>query len=128
MSLAAAGAFLIAPLSGCSSSTVKVDGGVGLLGQRRVKVGEEFTISQPFDARTGTEWRLTQYDSAFIAPSGTPRLEGSEAAGYTRVTPFIAKAPGETSMVFLRRNREPIKYGEPLPEPKSQTIRVKIVP
>ena len=114
-------------LAGCQSSSVKVDGGVNLLGSRRLKVGEEFTVSQPFDAQTGAEWRLSEYDSAFVAPSGQPRIEGGEGGSYTRVVPFIAKSPGETELVFLRRNREPLKYGEPLPEPERKALKIKIV-
>lgn len=107
---------------------MKVDGGVSLLGKRRVKVGEVFTISQPIDPQTGAEWRLNEYDSAFVAPSGQPHMEPGQNGSYTRIVPFIAKSPGETQLVFLRRNREPVKYGEPLPEPERKVVRLKIVP
>jgi len=120
-------AMTLSLLAGCQSSSVKVDGGLQLLGSRRVKVGEVFTISQPFDAKTGAEWRLTEYDSAFIAPQGSPRLEGGTGGSYTRVVPFIAKSPGDTQLVFQRRNRTPLKYGELLPPPEHKNIKIKIV-
>ena len=119
---------MLTPLAGCSSSGVKVDGGVNLLGSRRLKVGEEFTVSQKIEGQTGPEWRLSEYDSAFVAPSGQPRLEQGSDGSYIRIVPFIAKSPGSTELVFLRRNTAPIKYGEPLPTPDSKVLRIKIVP
>jgi hypothetical protein len=114
--------------SGCKSAEIRVDGTTGgIIGPRRVKVGDTFKITQAFDTRTGTDWKLGNYNRSLIEPITRQAYETKPDGSMTRVYEFRAKSPGTVELVFLHRNREPITPGvEPKP-PKTKTYKVKIV-
>lgn len=111
----------------CRSSRIEVDGGTNLLGPRRVKVGETFTITQPFDRQTGAEWKLNTYNRMLLEP--VPRVAYETAGNGTmkRVYEFKAKAPGLAELEFLRRSREFLTPGEPPPEREQHTVKIRVV-
>jgi hypothetical protein len=114
-------------LAGCKSGGVQIDGGKGLIGPRRVHVGETFDITQPFDVRTGAEWELIEFDSKIVQLTAFRPVDTSDVNSMVRIMRFVAKAPGETDLVFAKRNREPHQSALP-PEPRERkTITVRVV-
>lgn len=114
-------------LMSCSSARIEVEGGTGLIGPRRVKVGEDFTVRQPFDRSTGAEWKIGVYDRTLLQPVPRFAYETAADGSMTRVYEFKAMSPGLAELEFLRRNREPITPGEPPPEREKKVIKVRIV-
>ena len=118
-----------APINGCKSTEadIEVDGGTKLFGPRRVKVGETFEIRQPFDRETGAQWELGSYDSKIVQLTTFSPVDMSNPNAMVRVMRFEGRAPGETEIVMLKRNREPLTPGVP-PEPRQRkTIKVRVV-
>jgi hypothetical protein len=117
---------VITPAS-CKSGGVQIDGGKGLIGPRRVHVGETFEITQPFDAETGAQWELIDFDSKVVQLAPFGPVDTSDPTSMVRIMRFIAKAPGETDLVFAKRNREPHEPGM-LPPPRERTtLSVRVV-
>lgn len=112
---------------GCKNSGPTIEGAGGLIGPKRVRVGEQFDVSQKFDPKTGAEWRLTSYDSAIVFPRDFPRLETGNDGSMHRKIRFIANTPGSTDLVFSRRKRQVLKPGDRPPEPEIKTITVRVV-
>jgi hypothetical protein len=112
---------------GCNSGGPTIEGGGGLIGPKRVRVGEQFDISQPFDPKSGAEWKLTSYDSVIVYPKDFPRVETGSDGTLHRKIRFIARAPGETDMIFARRRLQVVKPGERQPEPETTRVTVRVV-
>lgn len=113
---------------GCKSAEVQIDGtSGGLIGPRRVKVGETFTVSQAFDPKTGADWKLGNYDRTRLEPVTRQPYITEPDGSMRRIYEFKAKSPGMVELVFLQRNREPVTPGVQPPPPKTETHKVKIV-
>jgi hypothetical protein len=118
-----------AMVDGCKSAEtdIDVDGGTKLFGPRRVKVGETFEIRQPFDRETGSQWELASFDSRIVQLTTFSPVDMSDPSAMVRVMRFEGRSPGETEIVMLKRNREPLTPGIP-PEPRErQGIKVRVV-
>jgi hypothetical protein len=118
-----------AMMAGCKSTEtdIDVDGGTKLFGPRRVKVGETFEIRQPFDRETGSQWELASFDSRIVQLTTFSPVDVSDPNAMVRVMRFEGRSPGETEIVMLRRNREPLTPGMP-PEPRERkSIKVRVV-
>ena len=118
--------WVIAPIA-CKSTTVVVEGGSGLIGARRVKVGENFIVWQEFDRQTGADWKIGAYDRSMLQPVPRFAYETASNGSMRRVYEFKAMVPGRVDLVFLRRNREPVTPGVPPPEPDKKVIKIRIV-
>lgn len=127
MILIAIGLVAVCEPMACSSARIVVDGGTKLIGPRRVKVGENFTVSQPFDRETGAEWKLSTYDRLLIQPVPRFAYETASDGSMKRVYEFKAMSPGLVEMLFLRRSREPLTPGETPPEREKNVIKIRIV-
>lgn len=113
---------------GCNTSgEIHINGGTGLIGPKRVKVGETFEVSQPFDPKTGTGWKLSRYDAKLIKPVPQPRLDANDDGSMTRVVRFMGKAPGDAELVFIKREKVIVTPGLPPPKPTEKILKVRIV-
>jgi hypothetical protein len=118
-----------AMMDGCKSTEtdIDVDGGTKLFGPRRVKVGETFEIRQPFDRQTGSQWELASFDSRIVQLTTFSPVDMRNPDTMVRVMRFEGRSPGETEIVMLKRNRQPLTPGV-LPEPRErQGIKVRVV-
>lgn len=119
--------FVVCLQAGCKTGGPTIEGGGGLIGPKRVHVGEQFDVSQPFDPKTGAEWKLTSYDSLVVYPKDFPRVEPGPDGKMHRKIRFVAKTPGETDLIFSRRRFRVVKPGEKQPEPETTRLTVRVV-
>lgn len=113
-----AGALLLSgpALTGCGGPQVS---GFPILNSRTVRVGETVEVRLPATAER--QWRMTRYDSVYLAPLGQPELAAS-TSGQTVTWRFQARIAGETQLEM----REILARGA-TGTPKTKTIDVTIV-
>ncbi len=112
--------------AGCSSKGPTIEGAGGIIGGKRIKVGEQFEVTQPFDKDRGAEWRLLNFDSKIIGLVQFEPVRTDHRGEMRRIMRFEGRAPGTSELVFARRETRQWTPGEPLPDAEKRMLRVRV--
>lgn len=80
----------------CSSSSGPRMTGFGLGDSRIVSVGELVELKLPLSDQGTREWRVSSYDSLYLAIAGRPQVIQTSSGGQELLVRARARTPGET--------------------------------